>query len=114
MLDCWAINPTDRPKAIEISNGLERWTPDLSAQIEVQSQHPDYQNMSTILEWARKSREVGHYHLLENTTTSDVNGATPTNNGVPPTLVNGAYDHLSPPTGYDKVINNNDEDVPIY
>uniref|UniRef100_A0A1X7T958 Serine-threonine/tyrosine-protein kinase catalytic domain-containing protein n=1 Tax=Amphimedon queenslandica TaxID=400682 RepID=A0A1X7T958_AMPQE len=35
MLDCWAINPTDRPKAIEISNGLERWTPDLSAQIEV-------------------------------------------------------------------------------
>ena len=68
--------------------------------------------MSTILEWARKSREVGQYHLLENTgdegTTSDVNGATPTNNGVPPTLVNGAYDHLSPPTGY------NDEDVPIY
>ncbi|XP_019862664.1 PREDICTED: uncharacterized protein LOC109591358 [Amphimedon queenslandica] len=111
MLDCWAINPTDRPKAIEISNGLERWTPDLSAQIEVQSQHPDYQNMSTILEWARKSREVGQYHLLENTgeegTTSDVNRATPT-------LVNGSYDHLSPPTGYDKVINNNDEDVPIY
>ena len=35
MLDCWTINPTDRPKAIEISNGLERWTPDLSAQIEV-------------------------------------------------------------------------------
>ncbi|XP_019860786.1 PREDICTED: muscle, skeletal receptor tyrosine-protein kinase-like [Amphimedon queenslandica] len=113
MLDCWAINPTDRPKAIEISNGLERWTPDLSAQIEVQSQYPDYQNMSTILEWARKSREVGQYHLLENTTTSDVNGATPTNNGVPPTLVNGSYDHLSPPTGYDKVISN-DEDVPIY
>ena len=32
MLDCWSINPTDRPKAIEISNGLERWTPDLSSQ----------------------------------------------------------------------------------
>ena len=85
--------------------------------------------MSTILEWARKAREVGQYHLLENTgeegTTSNVpiNGDTPTNtNGAPPTntngalpsLVNGSYDHLSPPTGYDKVINNNDEDAPIY
>ena len=101
--------------------------------------------MSTILEWARKTREVGQYHLLENTgeegTTSNVpingdtptntngttptntNGATPTNtngapptntNGAPPTLVNGSYDHLSPPTGYDKVINNDDEDAPIY
>ena len=85
--------------------------------------------MSTILEWARKTREVGQYHLLENTgeegTTSNVpingdtptntNGAPPTNtNGAPPTLVNGSYDHLSPPTGYDKVINNNDEDAPIY
>ena len=92
--------------------------------------------MSTILEWTRKTREVGQYHLLENTgdegTTSNVpingdtptnaNGATPTNtngapptntNGAPPTLVNGSYDHLSPPTGYDKV-NNNDEDAPIY
>ena len=84
--------------------------------------------MSTILEWARKT-EVGQYHLLENTggegTTSNVpingdtptntNGAPPTNtNGAPPTLVNGSYDHLSPPTGYDKVINNNDEDTPIY
>uniref|UniRef100_A0A1X7THB8 Uncharacterized protein n=1 Tax=Amphimedon queenslandica TaxID=400682 RepID=A0A1X7THB8_AMPQE len=46
--------------------------------------------------------------------TSDVNEATPTNNGVLPTLVNSAYDHLSPATGYDEVINNNDEDVPIY
>ena len=77
--------------------------------------------MSTILEWARKTREVGQYHLLENTgeegTTSNVpiNGDTPTNtNGAPPTLVNGSYDHLSPPTGYDKVINNDDEDAPIY
>ena len=78
--------------------------------------------MSTILEWARKTREVGQYHLLENTgeegTTSNVpiNRDTPTNtNGAPPTLVNGSsYDHLSPPTGYDKVINNNDEDAPIY
>ena len=85
--------------------------------------------MSTILEWARKTREVGQYHLLENIgeegTTSNVpingdtptntNGAPPTNtNGAPPTLVNGSYDHLSPPTGYDKVINNNDEDAPIY
>ena len=77
--------------------------------------------MSTILEWARKTREVGQYHLLENTgeegTTSNVpiNGDTPTNtNGTTPTLVNGSYDHLSPPTGYDKVINNNDEDAPIY
>ena len=77
--------------------------------------------MSTILEWARKTREVGQYHLLENTgeegTTSNVpiNGDTPTNiNGALPTLVNGSYDHLSPPTGYDKVINNNDEDATIY
>ena len=93
--------------------------------------------MSTILEWARKTREVGQYHLLENTreegttsnvpingdtptntngtTPTDTNGAPPTNtNGAPPTLVNGSYDHLSPPTGYDKVINNNDEDAPIY
>ena len=74
-----------------------------------------------LLEWARKTREVGQYHLLENTgeegTTSNVpiNGDTPTNtNGTTPTLVNGSYDHLSPPTGYDKVINNNDEDAPIY
>ena len=77
--------------------------------------------MSTILEWARKTREVGQYHLLENTgeegTTSNVpiNGDTPTNtNGAPPTLINGSYDHLSSPAGYDKVINNNYEDAPIY
>ena len=35
MLDCWNVNPTERPKATEIADGLERWTPDLSAQIEV-------------------------------------------------------------------------------
>ena len=123
---------------------------------QVQAKHPDYQNMSTILEWARRNREVGQYHLLENPeNTGDggpalINGAPPTNtngapptntneapptntNGVPPTNItgvpptningapptntnrappiNGAYDHLSPPT------NNNDKatyDLPIY
>uniref|UniRef100_A0A1X7UFK5 RING-type domain-containing protein n=1 Tax=Amphimedon queenslandica TaxID=400682 RepID=A0A1X7UFK5_AMPQE len=62
----------------------------LSAQIEVQSQHPDYKNMST-LEWARKSREIGQYHLLDNTgeegTTSNFNGATPTDNGAPSIII---------------------------
>ena len=54
--------------------------------------------MSTILEWARKTREVVQYYLLENTgeegTTSNVpiNGDTPTNtNSAPPTNTNGAW-----------------------
>ena len=89
MLDCWTMNPTDRPNATEISEGLLRWTPDLSAKLEVnnklynqnilhhlyamflllsqvETKHTDYQNMSTILEWARRSREaVPNYYVLE-------------------------------------------------
>jgi receptor tyrosine kinase len=105
MLDCWNIDPQERPKAYEISEGLDKWTPDLSAQLEVQTRHPDYQNMSTILEWARRSRETGNYYLLEdpNNQNGDVNqnGGTSmleadnhVENGNK--KMNGNYDHLKP------------------
>ena len=35
MLDCWVINPKERPKACEIHQGLKTWTPELSAQVKV-------------------------------------------------------------------------------
>ncbi len=35
MLDCWTIEPKERPKAKELYDGLKRWTPELSAQVKV-------------------------------------------------------------------------------
>jgi len=31
MVDCWAVNPDDRPTASEVHNGLQNWSPQLSA-----------------------------------------------------------------------------------
>ena len=57
MLDCWAMDAEDRPKAGEIHNGLMRWSPDLSASLQQQHQvkHPNYQNMATIREYAKQT-----------------------------------------------------------
>lgn len=65
MLDCWAMNPDDRPKAGEIHSGLMRWSPDLSASLQQhQVKHPNYQNMATIREYAKQTSdrsEVGPF-----------------------------------------------------
>ena len=53
MLDCWAMNPSERPTAAEINMGLRRWTPDLSASLQMQTHvQPDYQNMAVVREYA--------------------------------------------------------------
>lgn len=35
MCDCWMMDPAERPKAEEIATGLQRWTPEMSATLEV-------------------------------------------------------------------------------
>lgn len=51
--------------------------------------------MSTILEWARRSREVsGQYYVLE----APIEGEEKENNGVPAATSDG-YDHLPPING---------------
>ena len=56
MLDCWAMNPNERPTAAELNMGLRRWSPDLSATLQMQAQakpvQPDYQNMAVVREYA--------------------------------------------------------------
>ena len=54
MLDCWAMNPSERPTAAELRMGLGRWSPDLSATLAQQANQarPDYQNMATVREYA--------------------------------------------------------------
>ena len=55
MVDCWAMDPSERPTSDELYVGLRRWTPEMSATLLVQTRQPNYQNMSTILEYARRS-----------------------------------------------------------
>ena len=55
MLDCWAMEPADRPTAGEIHMGLQRWNPDLSASLQQQQAPPtksDYQNVAAVREMA--------------------------------------------------------------
>ena len=55
MLDCWVMDPSDRPTAAEIHIGLRRWNPEMSATLQThqeQPKRPDYQNMATIREYA--------------------------------------------------------------
>ena len=54
MLDCWAMNPAERPTAAELRMGLGRWSPNLSATLAQQANQakPDYQNMATVREYA--------------------------------------------------------------
>ena len=55
MLDCWAMNPSERPTAAELRMGLGRWSPNLSAtlaQQQASQKKPDYQNMATVREYA--------------------------------------------------------------
>ena len=56
MLDCWAMEPSERPTASELHAGLGRWSPGLSASLSpplVQGKG-DYQNMATIREYAMR------------------------------------------------------------
>ena len=34
MIDCWNLDPDERPKARELYTGLKRWTPEMSASIQ--------------------------------------------------------------------------------
>lgn len=55
MLDCWAMEPGERPTAGEIHVGLQRWNPDLSASLQQQQAPPtksDYQNVAAVREMA--------------------------------------------------------------
>ncbi len=55
MMDCWVMDPGERPTAAEVHMGLSRWNPELSANLQQQQLPPgrtDYQNMATIREYA--------------------------------------------------------------
>ena len=57
MIDCWAMEPSDRPTAGELHIGLRRWNPDISATLSLekkQSQQPNYQNMAVIMEYDKQ------------------------------------------------------------
>jgi serine/threonine protein kinase len=56
MLDCWAMEPSDRPTASELHTGLRRWNPDISASLSLQrnvAKQPDYQNFAVVKEYEK-------------------------------------------------------------
>ena len=56
MLDCWAMEPSDRPTASELHTGLRRWNPDISATLSLQrtaTKQPDYQNFAVVKEFEK-------------------------------------------------------------
>ena len=57
MIDCWAMNPSDRPTAAELHLGLRRWSPNLSALLQVEQKTVDYQNMAVVREYAQQNLE---------------------------------------------------------
>ena len=85
MADCWAMDPNERPTSDELHDGLRRWTPEISmsANLLVQTREPNYQNMSTILEYSRGCLDGSTPKPQETT------GATVCSNGL-------SYDHLDP------------------
>ena len=50
ILDCWVMEPSERPTAAEISDGLRRWSPELSCAGKDGggSQQPSYQNVAAV------------------------------------------------------------------
>ena len=63
MIDCWAMNPEQRPTAGELHTALQRWSPALSASLQMASAgtaQPQYQNVSTVQEYAQKGLSVGN------------------------------------------------------
>ena len=63
MIDCWAMEPSDRPTAGEIHVGLQRWSPDLSHVLQngtvEKKQGADYQNMEVVRGFAEGEGEGG-------------------------------------------------------
>ena len=89
MVDCWAMDPNERPTSEELYVGLRRWTPEMSATLHIQAKQPHYQNMSTILEYARRSLDgSATNHQLETTIGGDT---TPRYSSQP---TRQTYDHL--------------------
>ena len=56
MVDCWAMEPDDRPTAHELHVGLRRWNPDISASIsgKLNDQSKPYENMAAVKELQRR------------------------------------------------------------
>ena len=56
MVDCWAMETAERPRAAEIHAGLRRWSPDLSANLDDGGKGAvavvDYQNVAAVREYA--------------------------------------------------------------
>ena len=67
ILDCWAMEPSERPTAGEVFAGLQRWSPDLSGVVANGDAQPSYQNMSTVQGYANAAdvvkRADGYDHL---------------------------------------------------
>lgn len=58
MIDCWVMEPKERPTPGELHIGLRRWNPDVSASLSLQrkqDQQPNYQNMAVIMEYDKQA-----------------------------------------------------------
>ncbi len=75
IIDCWVMNPTERPTASELHDGLRRWSPNFAAKIqeEEHKSQSEYQNMAMVREYAQQGLP----------TMTDTNGEP-----------GSAYDHL--------------------
>lgn len=72
MIDCWAMNPEDRPTAAELHLGLRRWSPNLSALLQVEQKTVDYQNMAVVREYAQQNMEPVAMEGVEEVPNGDV------------------------------------------
>lgn len=63
MIDCWAMETSERPTASEIHAGLQRWSPNLSATVQNEKQSGkqpcDYQNVAVVREYAEQGFPPG-------------------------------------------------------
>lgn len=95
MVDCWAMDPNERPTSEELHVGLQRWTPEMSASLHVQAKQVHYQNMTTILEYARKSLDgTAQVMQIENRLNGEL--AKNTNECTCSLSVKSSYDTLQP------------------
>lgn len=79
ILDCWTMEPSERPTAAELHGGLARWNPELSATLQAQqtpSGKTEYQNMATIREYAMQPSTTDSGIAEHSLSTSDVSSVT--------------------------------------
>ena len=106
MIDCWAMDPAQRPTAAELHVALQRWNPEFSASLHVApgdttGPQAQYQNVSTVLEYA----EVGIPEEKEGDKEGEEEGGKVSpylepakQHGTSSSTAATAYDHLTSPS----------------